>query len=93
MNHIVPALTRLLARESAPLTRTGWEGMIADAGLEATITPHYLRHTAGTWLARAGVKSCVAADYLGMTEEFERTYYHEHPDFQAEVGEAFWNAP
>jgi hypothetical protein len=67
--------------------------MIADAGRDSSLTPHTLRHTAGTWLARGGVKSRVAADDVGMTEElFERTYDHGQPDCQAEVGRAFRNA-
>lgn len=54
-----------------------------DAGLDGSVTAHTLRHTAGTWLAQRGVKSRDAADYLGVSEqEFERTYYHHHPDYQ-----------
>ncbi len=67
--------------------------MIADAGRDSSLTSHTLRHTAGTWLARGGVNSRVAADDVGTTEElFERTYDHGRPDCQAEVGRAFRNA-
>lgn len=63
---------------------------IAAAGLDSLVTPHVLRHTRGTWLAQAGVKSTEAAASLGLTvEEYERTYLHNDPDFQAEAADAF----
>ncbi len=50
------------------------------------VTPHVLRHTAATWLMKNGATLTEAADYLGMTEAVLRaTYYHQHPDFQAEA--------
>lgn len=50
------------------------------------VTPHVLRHTAATWLMQNGTSLSDAADYLGMTEAVLRaTYYHSHPDFQAEA--------
>lgn len=50
------------------------------------MTPHVLRHTAATWLMQNGATLSEAADYLGMTEAVLRsTYYHHHPDFQADA--------
>lgn len=52
------------------------------------VTPHILRHTAATWLMKNGTSLWLAADYLGMSEAVLRaTYYHHHPDFQAEAAE------
>lgn len=76
-----------------PLTgriRTAWEGMRDDAMLSRDVVPHVLRHTSATWAMQGGMPLADAADYLGMTEEVLREhYYHFHPDFQAEAGDAF----
>lgn len=62
----------------------------AIAGFGEDVTPHVLRHTRATWLAQAGVATEQAAASLGMTtEEFERTYAHASPDFQAQAANAF----
>lgn len=62
----------------------------AEAGFGDDVTPHVLRHTRATWLAQAGVEIEQAAASLGMTsEEFERTYSHASPDFQAQAANAF----
>jgi integrase len=59
-----------------------------DGEFETDVTPHILRHTAATWLMQNGTDLSLAADYLGMTEAVLRsTYYHHHPDFQAEAAE------
>lgn len=50
-------------------------------GLE-DVTPHTLRHTAGTWMAQQGVDLWQIGGYLG--QDYERTtelYAHHHPDF------------
>ncbi|MBW8640065.1 site-specific integrase [Hoeflea sp. WL0058] len=62
-------------------------GWYAEDGLFQTdVTPHVLRHTAATWLMQNGATLSDAADYLGMTEAVLRsTYYHHHPDFQADA--------
>jgi integrase len=45
--------------------------------------PHILRHTAATWLMRAGVNHYEAAGYLGMSAKtLWDVYGHHHPDFQ-----------
>lgn len=82
-------------RKIAGKIRTGWEGSRDDGRticdtLPHNATPHWLRHTAGTWLARGGVSTRDGADYLGMSEEvFKRTYYHASPDYQDGIGDAF----
>ncbi|RWC91151.1 MAG: site-specific integrase [Mesorhizobium sp.] len=59
-----------------------------EGNFETDVTPHVLRHTAATWLMQNGTELSLAADYLGMTEAVLRsTYYHHHPDFQAEAAE------
>jgi integrase len=53
------------------------------------VTPHVLRHTAATWLARAGVDLWKAAGLLGMTvETLQRVYAHHHPDYLRDAAEA-----
>ncbi|SIT58175.1 Integrase [Mesorhizobium prunaredense] len=64
----------------------GWYN--EDGKFETDVTPHVLRHTAATWLMQNGASLSTAADFLGMTEAVLRsTYYHHHPDFQAEAAE------
>lgn len=59
---------------------------VTAAGLESDVTPHVLRHTAATWLMINGTSLSEAADFLGMTEAVLRsTYFHHHPDFQADA--------
>lgn len=61
-------------------------GWYEDGEFKTDVTPHVLRHTAATWLMKNGASLTEAADYLGMTEAVLRnTYYHQHPDFQAEA--------
>jgi integrase len=53
------------------------------------ITPHILRHTAATWMMREGVKTWIAAGFLGMSEKTLIEHYgHHHPDIQAGAAEA-----
>lgn len=60
--------------------------VVADAGLDARITPHWLRHTAATWLMEAAEDPWSAAGYMGMTmETLENCYGHHRPDFQAKI--------
>jgi integrase len=54
------------------------------------VTPATLRHTAATWLMRAGLPVWTAADYLGMSVEvLLNTYGHHHPDYLREAADAF----
>lgn len=64
--------------------RTAFEGCVADAGLAEEISPHWLRHTAATWLMEGGADLWEAASYLGMTTvTLEKHYGHHRPDFQS----------
>ncbi|MCV0416511.1 MAG: tyrosine-type recombinase/integrase [Brevundimonas sp.] len=70
--------------------RKGYKGIVADAGLDAAITPHWHRHTAATWLMEADVPIRRAAQYLGMTPRtLEKVYGHHRPDYQSDVSDAF----
>lgn len=64
--------------------RTGFEGCVRDAGLPPEITPHWLRHTAATWLMERGAEMWEAAAYLGMTvTTLEKHYGHHRGDHQS----------
>lgn len=78
--------------QGKPFTKENkaFRSAVAAAGLDSLVTPHVLRHTRGTWLAQAGVKATEAAASLGLTvEEYERTYLHNDPSFQAEAADAY----
>lgn len=82
----------VLHHGGAPITgkiRRGFAGIVADAGLDAEVTPHWFRHTAATWLMEADVPSHKAAQYLGMTvKTLEDNYGHHRPDYQSDVLQA-----
>ena len=60
-----------------------------NARLSDDVTPHTLRHTAGTWLMQAGVEMWQAAGFLGMTVDMlERSYGHHHSKFQKQAADA-----
>ncbi len=61
--------------------KNGFTAACRRAGLEG-VTPHTLRHTAGTWMAQRGVSLWEIGGYLGHS--YERTtelYGHHHPDY------------
>lgn len=61
--------------------RTGFAGCVRDAGLPEEVTPHWMRHTAATWLMEGGVEMWEAAAYLGMSvQTLEKHYGHHRPD-------------
>jgi integrase len=61
--------------------KTAFETAVQLAKLSGKVTPHTLRHTAATWLMRAGVDKWEAAGFLGMSVEMlDRVYGHHHPD-------------
>jgi integrase len=63
--------------------RTGFEGIVRDAGLDPDITPHWLRHTCATWLMERGVSTWDAAAFTGMTAAvLEAHYAHHRPGHQ-----------
>lgn len=69
--------------------RNGFASMVADAGLPPAVTPHWLRHTAATWLMEGGADVWDAAAYLGMTAAtLEKHYGHHRPDHQAAARKA-----
>jgi integrase len=75
-----------------PVTKPNkaFRSAIAAAGLDKSVTPHVLRHTRGTWLAEVSVEPGKAAASLGLTvDEYERTYLHNDPRFQAEAANAY----
>jgi integrase len=60
-----------------------------------TVTPHTLRHTAASWIARDGKTSLEdAADYLGMSlETLREVYRHHSPDFLRGAAESIGRRP
>lgn len=81
-----PQLAAVIHHGAEPLAgriRTGFEGIVADAGLPAEITPHWMRHSCATWLMEADVPGWDAAAYMGMTTQtLEATYGHHRPNHQ-----------
>lgn len=76
--------------EAVGSVRTGFAGCVASAGLPPAVTPHWLRHTAATWLMEAGVDTWEASGYLGMTAAtLEKHYGHHRPDHQSAARKAF----
>ncbi len=64
--------------------RKAFAAVVADAGIDSSVTPHILRHTCATWMMLNGADLWEAAGYLGMTvEQLQSTYGHHHPDHQA----------
>lgn len=59
-----------------------------DAGLSG-VTPHTLRHTCGTWMARDGVDLWQVGGWLGQSHaRTTELYAHHHPDYFAAALEA-----
>jgi len=64
--------------------RRGFAACVADAGLPEEVTPHWLRHTAATWLMERGADIWDACGYLGMTPKTLVDHYgHHRPDHQS----------
>lgn len=82
-----PTTNAVLHHGGQPLAgriRTGFAGCVRDAGLAEEITPHWLRHTAATWLMEGGADIWAAAGYLGMNPKtLMDCYGHHRPDHQA----------
>jgi len=71
-----------------PVTRMGvaFRDAVRDAGLDASVTPHTLRHSAATWLMQSGADAWAVAGYLGMSvKTLEAVYGHHHPAHLAEL--------
>jgi integrase len=82
-----PTTNAVIHRGGRPLAgriRRGFAGCVADARLDAEITPHWLRHTSATWLMQNGVDPWEAAGYLGMNlKTLIDNYGHHQPGHQA----------
>jgi len=54
------------------------------------VTPHTLRHTAGVWMAEAGVSMSEIAQYMGHTDTrtTERVYARYSPDYLRKAAKA-----
>jgi len=82
----------VLHHGGAPISgkiRTGFASCVRDAGLPAEITPHWMRHTAATWLMEAGVDVWKASAFLGMNPQTLIDHYgHHRPDYQADAAQA-----
>lgn len=60
-----------------------------DAAGLSDVTPHTLRHTAGTWMAQGGVPLWQIAGFLGHSNERTTALYsHHHPDHLRQAREA-----
>jgi integrase len=74
-----------------PITRLDgtFKQIAIEIGLGEKVTPHVLRHTAASWLMRAGTDIMVAGRYLGMTTKtLESTYAHHRPEHLASARDA-----
>ncbi|MET4683724.1 tyrosine-type recombinase/integrase [Brevundimonas faecalis] len=68
------------ARPIAGRIRTGFEGVVRDAGLSQDVTPHWMRHTCATWLMQRDAKLWEASGFTGMTvKTLEECYGHHRP--------------
>jgi integrase len=77
------------AGEEVGSVRRAFASCVADAGLSGAVTPHWLRHTAATWLMERGVDTWEASGYLGMTAAtLEKHYGHHRPDHQSAARKA-----
>lgn len=87
-----PQLTSVLHHGGRPiggLIRRGFAALVADAGLPAGVTPHWMRHTCATWLMEADVPPWEAAGFTGMTTKtLEEHYGHHRPSHQAKARKA-----
>lgn len=67
-----------------------WEAVVKAAGLGPEVTPHVLKHTATTWLLRAGIDIWNVAGLTSTsTKTIETVYGHHSPEFQRANATAF----
>lgn len=75
----------IVEHNGKPMLKTpqnSWRQARDAAGLDVTVTPHILRHTAATWMLQRGADIDQAAGILGMNAATLRSVYgHHHPDF------------
>lgn len=83
----LPQISSVIHHGGAPLAgriRTGFEGLVRDAGLDPAVTPHWMRHSCATWLMEADAKPWIAAGFMGMSmKTLEDTYGHHRPGQQS----------
>ena len=73
--------------------KKGFAAACDRAGLERRIAAHS-RHTAATWLMKAGVPIWEASQFLAMSEEtLTRVYAHHHPEFTKSAANAIGRRP
>jgi integrase len=76
------------AGEPIQKLRRSWETARDLAAMDASVTPHILRHTRATWMMQAGVDLWEASGALGMSvKTLETVYGHHHPDWQSRAAE------
>lgn len=82
-------ITTVLHHGGVPISgkiRKGYASVVADAGINSDVTPHWHRHTCATWLMEKDVPARRAAQYLGMTvRTLEKHYAHHRPSHQTDV--------
>jgi len=70
-------------------TKTSWNKVREDAGLDQHVVLHTFRHTATTWFLQAGVSAWEVSGYVGMSVKMiEEHYGHHHPDYQSAAAKA-----
>ena len=82
----------VLRYKGHPITRQqrGWDAVVKAAGLGADVTPHVLKHSATTWLLRAGVDLRDVSALTGTSmKTLETVYGHHSPEFQKASATAF----
>jgi integrase len=96
---LLPMLRRLHARASSEYViaingnrvtyiNQSFTNAARDAGLVG-VSPHTLRHTAGTWMAQHGVPLWEVAGYLGHSNErTTELYAHHSPDYRKSAATA-----
>lgn len=73
----------VMSRSGKPITglNHGFRLLCGDVGLEG-VTPHTLRHTAGTWMAQGGVDMFQISGILGHGHsKTTELYLKHHPDY------------
>jgi integrase len=92
-NELDVQITTVLHHGGRPIRgkiRTGFEGIVRDAGLDAEITPHWMRHTCPTWLMENDVQPWDAAAFTGMSVTvLEKHYGHHRPSHQSAARHGF----
>ncbi|KAB2873717.1 MAG: site-specific integrase [Bauldia sp.] len=69
--------------------KTAMATAVEKAGLDGSVSPHTLRHTAATWMMQNGAEIWQAAGFLGMSEAtLRRVYGHHHPEFMRGAADA-----